>query len=434
MDQQPSAPSRPRPNRSNSALAKLPLPYRTTSVPAASSNSTANSGLRKSHLPSLHHRPSGGAASQSNAVSSDRSREKDSELQQQQQQQEQQPHRRHHSHHHSHHHRTHRPRHSTTSIRRGAGESNVRDTGLSAGEPLQHSPSWTELLRHGGGGKEEARGAGLGRVGEEREENNGSSDGRGVRREQALAGRGLVRVQDVERERARGRRREDELRSTLQTLSTLSHAATRRLDTTHYALLDKLSLLRATIASLQDLATATDRLSTDFTTDTNRLHYDTRAKMAEWGPAAEAQQAQMRRLEERLEKSREVAEGLGRRVEEARGRVRRWEEGEREWQARTSRRLTMLCACLGALVVFFIALVAFQSLGSKRGDIAKAVRNTGVELGSDVEEVLSLLPSNMEDVKSRAQSLGSWRTPVDTCSAKQTPDWVEERMRVIDEL
>ena len=51
---------------------------------------------------------------------------------------------------------------------------------------------------------------------------------------------------------------------------------------------------------------------------------------------------------------------LGKRLEAARGKVESWEEREREWQARTSRRLRILWCVLGAVGWLFIVLLGIR--------------------------------------------------------------------------
>ncbi|KAL9079306.1 MAG: hypothetical protein Q9157_001782, partial [Trypethelium eluteriae] len=225
-----------------------------------------------------------------------------------------------------------------------------------------------------------------------------------------------------------------ELRTTLNTLTALSHAATRHLDNTYYAILDKLSLLRSTIADLQQLSNATIHLRDGFAADSRALQADLHAKIGDFTPGAQAQEEQIRKLEERLVKSREVAEGLTKRVDEARGRVRRWEDGEREWQARTTRRLRMLFGGLGAILVLLIALAAFHTVGPRTGKIAESVRDTEAELETDVAAIFSMLPADLEEIRSRVQDAVLPESSTSTCSAMQTPDWVDEKFRVLDDL
>lgn len=94
----------------------------------------------------------------------------------------------------------------------------------------------------------------------------------------------------------------------------------------------------------------------------------------------------------------------------------------------------MLSGFLGAILVFLVALAAFHMIGPRTGKIADSVRSTEAELESDVAAVFSMLPADLDGLKSQALSLGSRESPTETCSAAQTPDWVDERMRVLDEL
>ena len=94
----------------------------------------------------------------------------------------------------------------------------------------------------------------------------------------------------------------------------------------------------------------------------------------------------------------------------------------------------MLSGFLGAVIVLLIALAAFHAVRPQGGRIAESVRSTEAELESDVAAVFSMLPVDLDDVKSRARSLASREDKTDAFSAAQTLDWVEEKMRVIEGL
>ena len=53
-------------------------------------------------------------------------------------------------------------------------------------------------------------------------------------------------------------------------------------------------------------------------------------------------------------------QALGKRLETARCRVESWGEREREWQARTSRRLMMLWCVLGTVAWVFVMLLGLR--------------------------------------------------------------------------
>ncbi|KAL9088569.1 MAG: hypothetical protein Q9165_006089 [Trypethelium subeluteriae] len=450
-------------HNSTSTLARFPLPSRTSTVPESTSSSTTTTPappIRKPHLSHLHHHSSQSQTQTQNSITTaDKNKNKEKEKEKEQKSPSQEPsqpshqkpaprtssHRhRHSTHSHRHgeqHHHHHSHRHHGFSV-----SASARDVVQSAGAQLQ-APSWTELLRQrerhrekekekdGGGAGAGSVKEGLGVVGEEAgagEKREGQdAAGGGRERWEAL---GLVRVEDVERERGRGKKRDEELRTTLNTLTALSHDATRRLDTTYYAILDKVSLLRSTIADLQQLSDATAHLRDGFDANSRSLQADLHAKIGEFTPGAQAQEEQIRKLEERLVRSREVTEGLTKRVDEARGRVRGWEDGEREWQARTTRRLRMLFGGLGAILVFLIALAAFHTVGPSTGKMAESVRDAEAELETDVAAIFSMLPADLEEIKSRVQEAILPENSTGTCSAVQTPDWVDEKFRVLDEL
>ena len=94
----------------------------------------------------------------------------------------------------------------------------------------------------------------------------------------------------------------------------------------------------------------------------------------------------------------------------------------------------MLSGGLGAVLVFLVVLAAFHMIGPTTGKIAESVRSIESELDSDIAAAFSMLPVDMEDVKRRVRSVGAQEDPTDTSSAIQTPDWIQEKMRVLDEL
>lgn len=150
----------------------------------------------------------------------------------------------------------------------------------------------------------------------------------------------------------------------MQSLSTLSTTATRRLDITYYNLLQTLGTLVSTISSLQELSSSTTRLQQDFQSEANDLEQDTEGQIGgfhEFGP----QQTQIEGLEGLMRQRRQKVEELGKRLEGVRKRVEDWETREREWQAKTNRRLRVLWSGIGILVLLFVALFVFQHLPAR---------------------------------------------------------------------
>lgn len=74
----------------------------------------------------------------------------------------------------------------------------------------------------------------------------------------------------------------------------------------------------------------------------------------------------------------EKVRALGKRLETARGKVESWGEREREWQARTSRRLMMLWCLLGVVGWVFVVLLGLRHWRSG-GD---RFRDRGIGVGT----------------------------------------------------
>ena len=127
-----------------------------------------------------------------------------------------------------------------------------------------------------------------------------------------------------------------ELRTAVQSLSEQSLKTSRRLDDTYYTLLEKVSSLRQTIASLQDLCNLTKELHETFESDTKGLVEETQSQFEGFNNF-EAQQGQVSALEERIRVGKEQADTLMARLADARNRVESRAKLETEREATISR-------------------------------------------------------------------------------------------------
>ena len=127
-----------------------------------------------------------------------------------------------------------------------------------------------------------------------------------------------------------------ELRSSLQNLSEQSLKTSRRLDDTYYSILEKLSQLRQTIGSLQELSGLTKELHENFQSDTSELAEEAQGQV-EGFSNFEAHQEQVMALEERIQSGKEKADALIARLADARERVESRAKVEAESEARTTR-------------------------------------------------------------------------------------------------
>ncbi|KAK5005501.1 hypothetical protein LTR28_007638 [Elasticomyces elasticus] len=170
----------------------------------------------------------------------------------------------------------------------------------------------------------------------------------------------LIRPEDVAREQTNNHLRDDELRAALTSLSELAHAATRSLDDTYYALLEKASLLRATVAQLQSLCAGTRALQQDFSRDAAALGDGVAGQIRAFA-GLEAQRRKVEELVARLGGSRVQARELGDRLERARERVEAWARREEEAAVRRKVRARIIWSVVaGVLVLLFAVLVGHR--------------------------------------------------------------------------
>lgn len=127
-----------------------------------------------------------------------------------------------------------------------------------------------------------------------------------------------------------------DLRAALQSLSDQSLKTSRRLDDTYYSLLEKLSPLRQTIGTLQELSGLTKELHANFETDAHELIDDVQGQFDN-ADNFDTQQEQVAVLEDRIRLGKEKADALTARLAEAKERVDARAKSEAQWEASTNR-------------------------------------------------------------------------------------------------
>jgi uncharacterized phage infection (PIP) family protein YhgE len=127
-----------------------------------------------------------------------------------------------------------------------------------------------------------------------------------------------------------------DLRATLQSLSDQSLKTSRRLDDTYYSILEKVSILRQTIGTLQELSGLTKELHNNFEADTTELVEDVTGRVEAFDDF-QTQQAQISDLESRIKAGKERADALTARLTKAKERVDARAESEALWQAKNTR-------------------------------------------------------------------------------------------------
>jgi chromosome segregation ATPase len=127
-----------------------------------------------------------------------------------------------------------------------------------------------------------------------------------------------------------------DLRTALKTLSDQSLKTSRRLDDTYYSILEKLSVLRQTIGSLQELSGLTKELHDNFESDTKELLEDVQGQYDGFDNF-DSQQQQIVDLEERMQVGKKKADSLTDRLAKAKERVDARAQSESEWTAKNTR-------------------------------------------------------------------------------------------------
>lgn len=149
-----------------------------------------------------------------------------------------------------------------------------------------------------------------------------------------------VTIADVEKEKERRTRRNEELQRTLEGLSELARDGSQRIDVTFYSILQNAASLRSTITGLRELSDDSQQLLERFQADSGEVDKELGAQIAAINGFRD-QRKQVTTLEERIQKSMSKTKGLSDRLEVARKRVELWEKRENEWQSRTSSRFSM---------------------------------------------------------------------------------------------
>jgi hypothetical protein len=134
-----------------------------------------------------------------------------------------------------------------------------------------------------------------------------------------------------------------DLHTALKSLSDQSLKTSRRLDDTYYSILEKVSVLRQTIGSLQELSGLTKELHENFESDTKELLDDVQGQIDGFG-AFDSQQKQIVDMEERVKAGKNKADSLTERLARAKDRVDARARSEVEWEAKHIRTSLLIAA------------------------------------------------------------------------------------------
>ena len=210
-----------------------------------------------------------------------------------------------------------------------------------------------------------------------------------------------VKAEDVARAKKENEKREEQLRESLKSVEEVGMSSTRQLDDTYYTILEKASILRSTVASLQQLADESRKMHSSFQEDTSKLERHTKENMKSFGNLQQ-QEKKINELVAKLQDSRNKTNEINDRLESARLRVEAFEERENEKQAKRRIRWHVTwMTCVGILVLIIAILLA-----RNRRAVGKQLDSVGeqlVKLGDIADDVVVaplsaiLRPSPSED-------------------------------------
>jgi hypothetical protein len=233
-----------------------------------------------------------------------------------------------------------------------------------------------------------------------------------------------------------------EIRATLDGLQGVALRSTRDLDDTYYSLLEKVGLLRSTIASLQELSNQARDLQEMFQSDTSEVVGDTRAQIANYDEF-EAHTKRVTSLSDRIRESRERSMVLGERLERANQKLEEKEKRDNEWKIKARRRVTIFWAVLATVAAIVIPVILYfylnEGISPPEQGLNCSLDSTAAN--STLEQIKTRMPSEVRDVLGSIEASSSSRrnrthteTVSPTFSANETPELEATLARLMDEL
>jgi hypothetical protein len=223
----------------------------------------------------------------------------------------------------------------------------------------------------------------------------GQADGAGSLRQFEMP-RPDIRPEDVDKARKENDKREEQLRESLKSVEEVGMSSTRQLDDTYYAILEKASILRSTVASIQHLADESRKMHSNFQEDTAKIERDTKQNLNSYGNF-EQQEKRINVLVSQLQDSRGKTDKLNDRLESARLRVEAFEQQENSRQAKRRTRWHILWATAVAVLVLIIAILLARNRKAVSRQVGTVTEQL-VKLGDIAEDVvMPLRASPSED-------------------------------------
>ncbi|KAH6898292.1 hypothetical protein B0T10DRAFT_103090 [Thelonectria olida] len=232
----------------------------------------------------------------------------------------------------------------------------------------------------------------------------------------------INKEEELKEEREKTSTQVEGLKQSLVDLHTFSTTASRRLDDTYYAVLEKMSTLQNTVAALKDLALTSRNIHNDFDRDSKEIENDIAGQIASFGQF-EDQQASIESLQTRIQDGRAKIHSLSDRVDVVRRRVESWDRLDKESQESTRRRLKAIWICM-SIVTLAIILIYFFG--------AHYTPPRSSRIGTETRVAESIIESRKE--AGHTEVPGESHEDDDGTYLRKRPVDGGERLRVFDEL
>ncbi|KAI5370310.1 hypothetical protein Slin15195_G011880 [Septoria linicola] len=207
-----------------------------------------------------------------------------------------------------------------------------------------------------------------------------------------LAQKPQVKPEDIAKAKKENASREVALRKSLGVVEDIAMASTRELDDTYYAILEKASQLRNTVASLQQLAEDSRTMHQGFMEETEQLQRNAKSSLDGFANFAPQEQT-INTLVDRLKHSKHRTNLLNDRLEAARHRVEAYEEREKRNRKASRQRWSAAWITIVGLVVFVIAVLLARNRG--------AVGNNVPHMFDQINAMLAPAPKVDDSILSR---------------------------------
>lgn len=219
-----------------------------------------------------------------------------------------------------------------------------------------------------------------------------------------------------------------DLRKSLNDLHALSNTTTNRLDNTYYSVLEKLSILQASIASLKELSLMARQLNEDFDNDSQTITREFQEQLKGF-EGFQAQHNTIEDLQSRIQAGRDKVNRLRGRVEVVRKRAERWSKVEEQWQEKTRKRIRLLWSLSVMALVVLVSFLIFQYTPARN-------QGPGVMKGLDVPSIAARLSDFEQNLLDESLAISRQASEVleELRKAPDAPSEEDSQLKAFDEL